>query len=280
MLNSAYIRRIIEEGLVEDSHYMDLTTDNLVDPELMGRARLIAKEAGIICGMEIFKEVFHYLDSRIQVANHVRDGEKIQPGMILAELTGPVSPILKGERLALNFLQRMSGIATLSSFYAKAVEGTEVRITDTRKTTPGLRALEKYAVRTGGCFNHRYNLSDGVLIKDNHILAAGGITTALKNIRKTAPHTCKIEIEVETLTQLEEAINAGADIVMLDNMILEDIENACRINQGRVILEASGGIGLEMIPRLAATGISVISVGALTHSPKALDISLKVIPAI
>jgi nicotinate-nucleotide pyrophosphorylase (carboxylating) len=235
---------------------------------------MLAKEEGVIAGLNVAQRVFEILDKDVNVKINVKEGDKVSKGTVIAQIEGSTKAILNGERLALNLIQRMSGIATISRKYRDIVKDIPVRIVDTRKTTPGLRILEKYAVRVGGCYNHRYNLSEAVLIKDNHIKAIGGIKKAIDKIKNNLSHTIKVEVEVESIEGLKEAIEAGADIVMLDNMNLEDMRKAVEIGRGKVILEASGGITIEELVETAKTGVDVISVGALTHSVKALDISL------
>lgn len=269
------LKNDIQQWLNEDMPFGDITSMHLKDMATDVSARLLAKESGIICGSDVFDMVFEALDTTINIDWQKPEGAAVATGDLLATVKGPLDKILMGERLALNLLQRMSGIATLSSFYAKAVRDYPVRVVDTRKTTPGLRQLEKYAVRTGGCYNHRYSLSDAVMIKDNHIKAAGSITEAVTYIREAIPHTTKIEVEVETLEALEEAILNDVDIIMLDNMDNAMIAAAVKTAKGKAILEASGNMSLDRLPSVAATGVDVISVGALTHSVKALDISLK-----
>lgn len=276
MFNWILIDEIIIKGLREDINNIDITTDNLIDDESMSRAYMIAKEDGVIAGMSIAKRVFEIIDNKINMTFNVKDGDEVKKGTKIAEIKGRTKTILKGERLALNFLQRMSGIASLSKKYSQKVKEYDVRIVDTRKTTPGLRVLEKYSVNMGGCYNHRYNLSDAVMIKDNHIKAAGGIKEAIFKVKERIPHIIKVEVEVESIKGLEEAIEAGADIVMLDNMETSEMKKAVKITNGRVILEASGGINMDTVTDVAKTGIDIISVGALTHSVKAMDISLNI----
>jgi nicotinate-nucleotide pyrophosphorylase (carboxylating) len=266
--------RIIENALLEDIHTGDITTLAVVPESRKIRARLVAKESMILCGVNIAARVFHYLDLTIDFISHRTDGSFLTAGDIIAEITGEASLLLQGERVALNLLQRMSGIATLTAQFVKAVKGTKARVVDTRKTTPGLRQLEKYAVRIGGGMNHRTGLYDGVLIKENHIAAAGGISVAIQRAKEYIPHTMKIEIETETLTQVQEALEAGADIIMLDNMDTETMKNAMNMISGRALVEASGGVNLDTIRRIAETGVDIISVGALTHSARAMDISM------
>jgi len=274
MLNWILVDEIIYNGLKEDINNFDITTDILIDKESKSLAHMLAKEEGVIAGLNVAQRVFEILDKDVNVKFNVKEGDKVSKGTVIAQIEGSTKAILNGERLALNLIQRMSGIATISRKYRDIVKDIPVRIVDTRKTTPGLRILEKYAVRVGGCYNHRYNLSEAVLIKDNHIKAIGGIKKAIDKIKNNLSHTIKVEVEVESIEGLKEAIEAGADIVMLDNMNLEDMRKAVEIGRGKVILEASGGITIEELVETAKTGVDVISVGALTHSVKALDISL------
>lgn len=276
MFNWTLVDEIIVNALKEDINNVDITTDNLVDNDSRSKAYMISKEDGVIAGLKFAKRVFEILDSEIKITFNVNDGDKVTRGINIAEIEGRTKTILKGERLALNILQRMSGIASISKKYSEAVKAYPVRIVDTRKTTPGLRILEKYAVKMGGCHNHRYNLSDAVMIKDNHIKAAGGIKEAIKKIKDKIPHTVKVEVEVEDIYGLKEAIEAGADIVMLDNMEPDEMKEAVKVADGKVLLEASGGITMDTIIDVAKTGVDVISIGALTHSVKAMDISLNI----
>ena len=273
MLNQ--IDEIIMRALREDMPTVDLTSEWLFDDSMKSKAKLIAKENGVLAGLSVFVQTFKYVDSRHEVTCFFADGDCVQRGDVVAEIVGPTKSMLYAERTALNFLQRMSGIATATRFYVDEVSGLAAKIVDTRKTVPGLRLFDKMAVRSGGGMNHRFNLSDGILIKDNHIKAAGGVREAIARIKSTAPHTVRIEIEVESLEMLEQAIDAGADIVMLDNMSVQMMKQAVSINQGRVILEASGNMSLERVREVAKTGVDLISVGALTHSVHALDLSLK-----
>lgn len=274
MFNWTLVDEIIVNALKEDINNVDITTDNLVDNDSRSKAYMISKEDGVIAGLKVAKRVFEILDGEIKITFNVNDGDKVTRGINICEIEGRTKTILKGERLALNILQRMSGIASTSKKYSEAVKAYPVRIVDTRKTTPGLRILEKYAVKIGGCHNHRYNLSDAVMIKDNHIKAAGGIKEAIKKIKDKIPHTVKVEVEVEDIYGLKEAIEAGADIVMLDNMEQDEMNEAVKVADGKVLLEASGGITMDTIIDVAKTGVDVISIGALTHSVKAMDISL------
>lgn len=273
------IRPIIELALREDVGSGDLTTLATVPPLATGEAVIRAKEPGVIAGIPVATLVFQTLDPAVQVMPLIADGQHVTRGAIVARLAGPLRAILMGERTALNFLQRMSGIATLTSQYVAAVAGTRAVIVDTRKTAPGLRVLDKYAVRMGGARNHRFGLADGILIKDNHIIAAGGIAHAIDRARRAAPHPLRIEIEVKTLDELDAALAAGADLILLDNMTTEMIAEAVRRTAGRALLEASGGMSLERVRAVAETGVDLISVGALTHSVRALDLSLDVIGA-
>ena len=266
--------RILENALQEDIHTGDITTLAVVPEPRPARARLIAKEAMVLAGVDVAARVFHLLDSSVNFFPVFRDGDRIQPGDVLAEVDGDAAILLQGERVALNLLQRMCGVATLTSRFVSAVEGTGARVVDTRKTTPGLRMLDKYAVRTGGGINHRTGLYDGVLIKENHIAAAGGITEAIRRARAYIPHTMKIEVETESLAQVAEALAARADIIMLDNMDLDSMAEAVRLIDGRALVEASGGVNLETIRAIADTGVDIISIGALTHSARAMDISM------
>lgn len=271
--------RIIRLALDEDIGSGDITTRVTVPAGLSAVARLLAKDDGVISGIDVAGVVFREVDPRIHYQALVDDGTRIQRGAILGEVSGPAQGILAAERTALNILQHLSGIATLTARYVDAVEGTRARIVDTRKTGPGLRLLEKAAVRHGGGHNHRFGLSDGVLIKDNHLAAIGGsdrIARAIASAREQAPHTLRIEIEVTSLNELEQALAAGADVVLLDNMSIAEMREAVVRTAGRAILEASGGVTLETVRAIAETGVDLISAGALTHSAPALDISLEV----
>ncbi|RII25201.1 MAG: nicotinate-nucleotide diphosphorylase (carboxylating) [Geobacter sp.] len=266
--------RIVENALQEDIHTGDITTLAVVPEPRPARARLIAKEPMVLAGIDVAARVFHLLDSAVNFSPAFRDGDRLQSGDVLAEVEGDAAILLQGERVALNLLQRMSGVATLTARYVAAVEGTRARVVDTRKTTPGLRMLDKYAVRVGGGVNHRTGLYDGVLIKENHIAAAGGISEAVRRARAYIPHTMKIEVETESLAQVGEALAAQADIIMLDNMELDSMAEAVRLIAGRALVEASGGVNLETIRAIAGTGVDIISIGALTHSARAMDISM------
>ena len=278
MLITPDILSIIDSALAEDVGMGDPTTDILIDTELSGRAEMTAREPGVLAGIEVAAAVFRRLDPSLEVQTVTEDGAQVSLGDRLATVTGRVASMLKAERAALNFVQRLSGIATETRRYVHAVEGLKARIVDTRKTTPGLRKLEKYAVAMGGGQNHRHNLADGILIKDNHIeameLQGLGIGDVVRRALAGAPHTIKVEIEVETIEQLEEVLDAGADLVLLDNMGVEQMAAAVKVAAGRAVLEASGGITLETVRAIAETGVDIISVGALTHSARALNLGL------
>jgi nicotinate-nucleotide pyrophosphorylase (carboxylating) len=271
-----FLKRIIQFALEEDLGEGDVTTDATIGPETIGKATLLAREELVLAGLPVFKQVFMEIGQGVQFEDFYKDGDLVPAGARICLLKGPLTIILKGERSALNFLQRMSGIATLTRRYVDKVGSSKAKVLDTRKTVPGFRWLDKYSVRTGGGSNHRFCLSDGILIKDNHIAAAGSITTAIRLARKNAPHTLKVEVEVEDLAGVEEALKAGADIIMLDNMDLKQMRKAVKMVNGKALIEASGGINLDTIKDVAKTGIDFISVGALTHSPKAADFSLEI----
>lgn len=262
-------------ALKEDIGTGDITTMCCVPEKNRSYGEFVAKSEGVVCGLDIAARVFALVDKSIVFSARVEDGYYAKKGDIIAGVEGPSRGILTGERVALNIMQRLSGTATAARSAVEQVKGTKARIVDTRKSTPMLRALEKYAVRVGGGHNHRFNLSDGVLIKDNHIKAAGGIAQAIGAVRENAPHVMKIEIETETLDQVREALAAGADVIMLDNMDNPMMAEAVRIIGGRAVTEASGNMGEKNLAEVAATGVDVISIGALTHSVKAMDISLK-----
>lgn len=268
------VDRIIEYALREDLGDGDVTTNSLATEKEDSKAVIRAKAKGVIAGLQIAKRVFQKLDPTVVCVDNINDGEDIKPGDILSEINGGTRALLSGERLALNILQRLSGIATLTSKYVKAVEGMQVKIVDTRKTAPGLRILDKYAVSAGGGFNHRFGLFDGVLIKDNHISIAGGVQEAVAVIRKKYRQKYKIEVETSDLEQVKEALISGADIIMLDNMSPEQMRKAVRLIDRNALVEASGGITLKNVRDVAETGVDFISVGALTHSAPALDIGL------
>ena len=276
MYSGMMLDEIIERGLREDINYMDVTTEHLIEPSARSKAKFLFKENGVLCGVGIIDRVFNKLcPGNFQLNCFFKDGDFLENGTVFAEIEGPTQSLLMGERLALNLMQRMSGIATLSKAYKDQVEGLGTMIVDTRKTSPGLRIIEKYAVQVGGCKNHRYNLSEGVMIKDNHIQASGGIKPAVEKIRSKIGHTMKIEVEVSNFSQLEEALEAKADIIMLDNMSLEMMAEAVKRIDQRAVSEASGGITLETVREVAKTGVNVISSGELTHSYRSHDISMK-----
>ncbi len=275
MIDLKHLRRILQTALEEDAGNGDLTTLATVKPGTRITGRFLCKGQGVLCGADVVKETFAYLDAQITVSFHYQDGDAVRPGDVLAEIEGDAIPILTGERTALNLLQHMSGVATRTRAMAELVKDYPVRLLDTRKTTPGLRMLEKYAVRVGGGHNHRFSLSDGILIKDNHIQAAGGITAAVNAARQNAPFTLKIEVETETLDQVREALAAKADIIMLDNMSVERMKEAVALINRRAVVEASGNMGQRDIREVAATGVDCISVGDLTNAVCPLDISLR-----
>ncbi len=268
---------LILRALQEDIGYQDVTTANLIDRDQQSTGKFLAKSTGIVAGIKISQAVFNHLDPELRFKIVKEDGEAVEPGDTIALISGRTASILTGERVALNFIQRLSGIATRTHGLVESIKYYKAEIVDTRKTTPGMRELEKYAVRVGGARNHRFGLYDGVMIKDNHIKAAGGIQKAISAVRQKVPHTLKIEVEVENMMQLEEALNAGADIIMLDNMSLEDMKTAVEFTAGRALLEASGGINEENVVEAAKTGVDFISIGALTHSVQSLDISMDLI---
>lgn len=267
------IENLIRQALQEDIGRQDLTTFNLVPADQQGRGVFVAKACGVVAGIEICRAVFRCLDAEAGFQSFISDGKYVQPGDRIAEISGKTTALLGGERVALNLLQRLSGIATRTRSMVDKIQDFPTYIIDTRKTTPGLRELEKYAVTVGGGRNHRFGLYDGVMIKDNHIVAGGGILNAVKTLRQRVPITVKIEVEVENLEQLELALKAGADIIMLDNMDTPTMREAVKLVAGRALLEASGGITEERLMDVAQTGVNFISVGALTHSIHSLDIS-------
>ena len=278
MLITREISDLIDAALAEDLGMGDPTTDTLISPTLTASAELVSRERGVLAGIDIASTVFTRVDPSLAVTTLAVDGDRIAPGDKMLSVSGSVASILKAERTAVNFLQRLSGIATQTRRYVDAVKSYPAQIVDTRKTTPGLRKLEKYAITMGGGRNHRQNLADGILIKDNHIEALAlqglGIGDVVRKALAGASHTIKVEIEVETLEQLKEVLDAGADLVLLDNMSVERMSEAVSLASGRAILEASGGITLDTVGRVAATGVDIISVGALTHSATALDFGL------
>lgn len=272
--------QLIRMALQEDITSEDVSTNAVMPTEVKGTVDLIAKEDGIIAGLDVYARVFQMLDEKTEIDFKCKDGDEVKKGELMATLTGDIRVLLSGERVALNYLQRMSGIATYTRQVAKLLEGSKVTLLDTRKTTPNCRVFEKYAVRVGGGCNHRYNLSDGVLLKDNHIGAAGSITKAITRAKEYAPFVRKIEIEVETLEQVKEAVEAGADIIMLDNMTPEVMKQAVELIDGRAQTECSGNITKENIARIREIGVDFVSSGALTHSAPILDISMKNLHAV
>jgi nicotinate-nucleotide pyrophosphorylase (carboxylating) len=273
---STQIKKIIEAALAEDIGTGDITTSAIVSRDKTGHAQAIAKADFVIAGSDIFKETFLVLDDKIKVIKLISDGERAKKGSIIAEISGSLFYILQAERVALNLFQRMCGIATLTAKFVEAVHGSKTKILDTRKTMPGLRILDKMAVSIGGGFNHRMGLYDGVLIKDNHIAAAGGIAAAVRTQRESLSHALKIEVETKDMREVEEALNCGVDIIMLDNMTTDEMKKAVAFVARRALLEASGNVSLQNVAEIAATGVDLISVGELTHSVRAADISLKI----
>lgn len=274
------VDRLLMQALQEDITSEDITTNSVMPSAQKGEVHLICKQDGIIAGLQVFERVFQLLDPAVSVRFHCQDGDFVKNGQLMALVTGDIRALLSGERVALNYLQRMSGIATYTHSIAKLLKGSRTKLLDTRKTTPNMRIFEKYAVKVGGGYNHRYNLSDGILLKDNHIGAAGSVARAVQMAREYAPFVRKIEIEVENLDMVKEAVNAGADIIMLDNMTPETMKEAVRIIDGRAETECSGNVTRENVERLLDIGVDYISSGALTHSAPILDISLKNLHAV
>ena len=272
--------KLIRMALQEDITSEDVSTNAVMRSAVKGTVDLIAKEDGIIAGLDVYARVFQILDEKTEISFNFKDGEEVKKGDLLGTVTGDIRVLLSGERVALNYLQRMSGIATYTKQVSKLLEGSKVTLLDTRKTTPNCRVFEKYAVRIGGGCNHRYNLSDGVLLKDNHIGAAGSVKKAVEMAKDYAPFVRKIEVEVENLEMVKEAVEAGADIIMLDNMSTEEMQEAIKIIDGRAETECSGNVTKENIGRLTALGVDYISSGALTHSAPILDISMKNLHAV
>ncbi|EFK07566.1 nicotinate-nucleotide diphosphorylase (carboxylating) [delta proteobacterium NaphS2] len=270
------ISRLIRYALEEDLGPGDVTTDATIAPEIPGEAILIAREKLVLAGMAVFKQTFLEIDPTLTFVERYKDGEAIPAGSTVCRIRGRLAAILSGERTALNFLQRMSGIASLTRRYVEKTRETQAKILDTRKTAPGLRWFDKYAVRTGGGHNHRFGLFDGILIKDNHIAAAGSISKAVSLAKERSAHTLRVGVEVEDLSGAKEACEAGADIILLDNMTPEAMKEAVRLINGRALVEASGGINQDTVEEIAGTGVDFISVGALTHSPAAADLSLEI----
>ena len=275
-LNKFYVEDVIKNALKEDINYLDVTTDYLIDENATTTARFVAKSDGVLCGLDVALTVFRMLDDTITFEILKKDGDKLNKGDIICRMSGNTRALLKGERTALNLIQHMSGIATATNKCVELVKGTNASVVDTRKTLPGLRAIQKYAVTCGGGKNHRYNLSDAAMLKDNHIDAYGSITNAVNALRKKAGHMLKIEVETRSLDDLREALAVGADVIMLDNMDCPTMAEAVKINAGRAKLEASGNITLDNIAEVAKTGVDIISLGALTHSVHAFDISMRI----
>ena len=277
MLNSIYVDNLIKSALLEDINYLDTTTDYLIDENQENTAIFLAKSDGVLCGIEVALKVFEILQpSGFEFKVFKNDGDKLTKGEIIAEIHGKTRTILKGERTALNLIQHMSGVATATRNAVEIVKGTKASIADTRKTLPGMRPLQKYAVTVGGGRNHRYNLSDAAMLKDNHVDAGGGIENAVAKLKSKLGHMTKVELEVRNLDELRQALDAKVDVIMLDNMSPEMMKQAVEITDGRALLEASGGITDETLRAIAETGVDIISMGALTHSVKAFDISLKI----
>ncbi len=270
------IEQLIEIALQEDIGSGDITTDNLVEPDVKGHGKIIAKEQLVIAGLDIARRVFEHLDPKIIYRPLFTDGDKVENGEVVAEVEGKLRGLLVGERTALNFLQRLSGIATYVRSYVDMLGDRDVRLVDTRKTVPGWRKLEKYAVRIGGAYNHRMGLYDGALIKDNHISVCGGIKKAVTNIRNNVSHFMKIEVEVSDLDGVREALDSGVDIIMLDNMDIKQIKEAVEFINGKAIVEVSGGITIDSLNKLADSGVDIISSGALTHHAKSVDLSMRI----
>ncbi|MCH5199688.1 MAG: carboxylating nicotinate-nucleotide diphosphorylase [Oscillospiraceae bacterium] len=270
-----YIDDIIKTALTEDINYIDSTTDLLIPENDISSAYFMAKDDGVIAGLEVALRVFTLLDDTIKIETLFKDGDKVKKGDMIARFKGNTAAMLKAERTSLNLIQHMSGIATYTNKCAELIKGTNASITDTRKTLPGLRPLQKYSVVAGGGKNHRYNLSDAAMLKDNHIDAYGGITPAVTALREKAGHMLKIEVEARTLNDVQEALDCKVDVIMLDNMTCEEMKKAVELVNGRAKLEASGNVTLENIRQVAETGVDIISLGALTHSVKAFDISMK-----
>ena len=276
ILPDFYIDELIKKAITEDINYIDVSSAYLFGDDDRTEAYFVSKADGVLCGIEVALRVFSLLDNTLEYKLYKHDGDEIKAGDLIAEFSGKTLKLLEGERTALNLLQHMSGVASMTNAAVKAIEGTDSTIADTRKTLPGLRAIQKYAVTCGGGHNHRYNLSDAAMLKDNHIDAGGGITKTVKALRAKIGHTVKIEDETRTLDEVREAVAAGADIIMLDNMSLETMQEAVRIIDGKALTEASGNVTLENIKTVAEAGVNIISMGAITHSVKAFDISMRI----
>lgn len=276
ILPDFYIDELIKKAITEDINYIDVSSAYLFGDDDRTEAYFVSKADGVLCGIEVALRVFSLLDNTLEYKLYKHDGDEIKTGDLIAEFSGKTLKLLEGERTALNLLQHMSGVASMTNAAVKAIEGTNSTIADTRKTLPGLRAIQKYAVTCGGGHNHRYNLSDAAMLKDNHIDAGGGITKTVKALRAKIGHTVKIEVETRTLDEVREAVEAGADIIMLDNMSLETMQEAVNIIDGKALTEASGNVTLENIKTVAEAGVNIISMGAITHSVKAFDISMRI----
>ena len=275
-LNKFYVDDIIKTAINEDINYIDTSADLVFSDDDRTTAYFVAKADGVLCGIDVAFRVFELLDDTFECKIYKKDGEEIKAGDLIADFSGKTACLLKGERTALNLLQHMSGIATATNNAVKLIDGTNASVADTRKTLPGLRALQKYAVTVGGGKNHRYNLSDGVMLKDNHIDACGSITAAVEKVRKNLGHMVKIEVETRNLDEVKEAVDTGVEVIMLDNMSNDEMAQAVEYVNGRALLEASGNITAQTIKAVAQTGVDIISIGALTHSVKAFDISMKI----
>ncbi|MBQ1441729.1 MAG: carboxylating nicotinate-nucleotide diphosphorylase [Clostridia bacterium] len=276
MVLDFYLDDLIKNALKEDINYIDTTADLVIPEDQRGQAYFVAKASGVLCGIDAAMRVFRLLDDSFECTVHFRDGDKLSKGDVICEFSGNMRCLLKGERTALNLIQHMSGIATETARCVEIVNGTRAAITDTRKTLPGLRAIQKYAVTVGGGKNHRYNLSDGAMLKDNHIDACGGIAGAVNTLRSKLGHMVKIEVETRDLDEVKQALKSGADIIMLDNMDCDTMKKAVEIVNGKALLEASGGITHDTLREVAETGVDIISIGALTHSVQAFDISMRI----
>ncbi|MDE5993968.1 MAG: carboxylating nicotinate-nucleotide diphosphorylase [Oscillospiraceae bacterium] len=275
MLNTFYVDSIIKTAIEEDINYIDVSADMLIPSEQRNDSYFVAKDDGVLCGLDFAMRVFTLLDSTFTFTAFKKDGDRVNKGDIIVEFNGKTRELLKGERTALNIIQHMSGIATATNRAVELCKGTSASVADTRKTLPGLRAMQKYAVACGGGRNHRFNLSDGAMLKDNHIDACGGIIPAVKALRSKLGHMVKIEVETRNFEEVKQAVEAGADVIMLDNMNCEQMAEAVKIIDGKALTEASGNITLQNIAEVAKTGVDIISLGALTHSVKAFDISMK-----
>lgn len=276
ILPDFYVDDLIKKAITEDINYIDVSSAYLFGDEHRTSAYFVSKADGVLCGIDVAMRVFSLLDNTFEYTLFKHDGDELKAGDMIAEFSGKTLKLLEGERTSLNLVQHMSGIASMTNVAVKAVEGTGTSIADTRKTLPGLRAIQKYAVTCGGGHNHRYNLSDAAMLKDNHIDAGGGITKTVETLRKKIGHTVKIEVETRNLDEVKEAVNAGADIIMLDNMNLEQMKEAVKIIDGKALTEASGNVTLDNIRTVAQAGVDIISMGAITHSVKAFDISMKI----